>query len=520
MRTPERVPAQREYRMIPIARSAKSPWGTGDESLVQRYTSRNGNALQPLLRLSGLNWLSLKRMRRSTRSRGNATDPTSALERLDRAMRRRRSRSQSHSLPGRSSAPANGKKETPRSSKNTRGSTSQSVTEGSSLVVDAPESVGPQEDSNVVGAPNGTSSLVDHKDFIGGDGGVVPPRGDDVSEIREGKATNGELAHHGARVANRKRKPDNGESKRRVLRKAESLEDLQSPVREIIFTREPDAMQNISHRRKRARTAPFDLDEATLQAVKGYLSSQDMCITLQDDELTHFMIRLNHIASRQADYQHHLLGDSDDSETSFFMEILAEEEHYGLAHEVFKTMIQKIRNNRSDLSLDLKTLNWLKKAAGLHRAKTETAAREHAMKADPSRMMKTRTASRRSREQKRGGDLRILCEAVDEIEKDLGPFVSQVFAVPEPAAVHQKSVVRQPTAAVDKSERRRRGKLEARIGMRLFLKSGSTVDSLRTVIVSRIVAGGKEMIGSISVSPVHNDCCRVRCPAACSLGFH
>jgi len=171
---------------------------------------------------------------------------------------------------------------------------------------------------------------------------------------------------------------------------------------------------------------PKYLHEETMQAVNKYLDEHFPNDILNDDEVVAFLLRMERLATQQTEYQQRLVGiDSDESDGSLFDEILLEEEEHALGKEFFTNMVSTIEKQTS-LTLDKKTLAWIKRAAGLHRSRSDALKEVVEDEAVPgtrrSERRYTRGMARTTRNKRRERGLNTLTSVVSELEKDYGPF--------------------------------------------------------------------------------------------------
>jgi hypothetical protein len=202
------------------------------------------------------------------------------------------------------------------------------------------------------------------------------------------------------------------------------------------ITEKPPPRRSHRHRDKTIgiRKSPNELDESTLQAVKTYLSENINGDEVLDEvELVSFMLRMDRLSTEQTRYQQKLVGDSDEEDDELYNDILAEEEEHALGQSFFKSMVHKVKKQNDEISLDKGTLDWIRRAAGLqknnllvHSRQTATASREPGATGVTATRMSakryTRGMAKTSRTQKRKKDMRHLTDAVDELEKEFGPF--------------------------------------------------------------------------------------------------
>jgi hypothetical protein len=438
--------------------------------------------------------------RRLTRSSGASPDER-AQERYQRRMRRSRSRP---------SRPSNASSTTPRDSPEAKSKEREkSVKNGKDNSRE--KLVANSGSRKKGGSPDGDSdSHADHddndNDLDGSEGGEGATKTRSSIQDTEGnETTTAADSKPKAKPIGKKRKSkasDDERRKRPLSLSGNVADEMQSPVKEISFTREAEDRR---HRRspKKQRTNPTDLDDRTLRAVREYISRDRMLDTLQDDEVTQFMVRMNRNSSRQADYQLHLVGDSDESEATLFMELLAEEEDRSVSHEMFKTMVARLRREQKDAPLDPRTLGWIKRASGIHRPQVESLARQHAIETDTSRMMKTRTAARRSRARKQDVGVSFLVEAMEGLDLELSlpakPPAASKSAPAKPAATAAaaskcaKNEENQKVQQPKKVEEPDGVRLVARIRKRRTL-NGAVVEFTSQLSVSRVLVRGRQVV--------------------------
>jgi hypothetical protein len=281
-------------------------------------------------------------------------------------------------------------------------------------------------------------------------------------------------------------------------------DEVQSPVREISFTREDSETGHLRRPpKKKRRLSPSELDICTLEAVKDYIGKNKVADTLQDDEVAQFMLRVDRNTRRQADYQLHLVGDSaDESDASLFEGIVECEQDYSIGHDMFKSMVATLRKVGKQ-ALDSRTLRWIKRAAGIRRPPVISLARQHAIETDTSRMIKTRTTSRRSRAQKKEVGLKYLIRALHELEPELQPQASRQKAPPPKPSVESTrtapthgikngSSLRKVQAASTRQTTRPTILLARILQQRQFI-SGTTGLYLKDVSITGIVLNGKRV---------------------------
>ena len=196
------------------------------------------------------------------------------------------------------------------------------------------------------------------------------------------------------------------------------------------------------------------LDEATLQAIKTVLSQGAQEDTLDEDEVAMNAVKTSRYANERTRYRQNVLEGSDQEEETFYARVYREEESYALSNEFFKSVTNEAQNQAAaeinddsdDFQMDKRTLNWLKRAAGLVRPydpmdtyeskylseddEPEGDTDSGDKQAAPRRM--TRGLARSTRVKRREQRIRIenqgltaLMEAVLDLESERGPFVEK-----------------------------------------------------------------------------------------------
>lgn len=282
----------------------------------------------------------------------------------------------------------------------------------------------------------------------------------------------------------------------------------ESPIKEIVFQRDDgnEIPPSPARKKKKLRRAPDDLDETTMQRLKTYLTDTKYLprTILDDDEVNNFMVRVGKAAERQAEYHTHLLGESDASDASLYAEILADETEYAVGHEFFKEVSAALKEESSDFEPDLRTMSWVKRAAGLHRSSAELQMRESSLaEADAKSAMKTRTSTRKARVEKREKGIKELVAALDEIEEESGPFVPRKRkpkkkAIASPVTPPPKSAP-SPYEADDDEPPKAVKRLKATIRKRRVSDVGP-METSNDIVVSRIVVNGRPLRALESVS--------------------
>ena len=166
------------------------------------------------------------------------------------------------------------------------------------------------------------------------------------------------------------------------------------------------------------------LDATTLGLLRDVLNDQTSHSHLNDDEMMHFLARVD----REARHLSHLQGGShpEDTDGSLIEELVAEAEDTALGREVLHRAISTVNKNHTG-SADRRTVEWVRRAAGFGKSKMENFVRENA---EAGRITKghskpgryTRNMARNTREERREKGLGILLSAVDDLEAVLGPY--------------------------------------------------------------------------------------------------
>lgn len=195
-------------------------------------------------------------------------------------------------------------------------------------------------------------------------------------------------------------------------------EDHDVPIKEI----------HMSRKEKEEEERLRKLDQHTLDRLKDALSNAKPHNHLNDDEVLNFIHRVDREARAHSNLQAGSL--ADESDGSLHEELIAETEDLNLGREVFSRalhVMQQPNNNSNHNSQDRRTIDWVRKAAGLHRSKAENleAGRYAATgTTGPSGKGKrtTRGMKSKTREERREKGLGILLSVVNEMEPSLGPY--------------------------------------------------------------------------------------------------
>lgn len=201
------------------------------------------------------------------------------------------------------------------------------------------------------------------------------------------------------------------------------------PIREILTPpRRPP-----TRRKNELDTNTLELFKATLSEHKGD--------ALDEDELMHFATRLYRSADQQMSFQKDMGrnprngkdSDNESEDSVEFAECLAAEEEYAIGNEQFKKIVSTINNKTaasgpksqsSGFKLDRKTLNWIKGGSGIHRTD-----KHYLSKGRVNTRRRARKQSRLIRAKKEAKGLDVLCEAIEEVEIDHGPFPKAIRRV-------------------------------------------------------------------------------------------
>ena len=114
------------------------------------------------------------------------------------------------------------------------------------------------------------------------------------------------------------------------------------------------------------------LDNPTLHAIKTYLNRPHLWKdTLEEEDVTNFSLKTSRYANERTRYRQNLLEDEDFvlGET-FYDRVYREEESYALANDFFRNVVHEaslLAQVEEGVIVEKRTVNWLKKAAGLQR---------------------------------------------------------------------------------------------------------------------------------------------------------
>lgn len=205
------------------------------------------------------------------------------------------------------------------------------------------------------------------------------------------------------------------------------------------------------------------LDNPTLHAIKTYLNRPHLWKdALEEEDVTNFSLKTIRYANERTRYRQNLLEDEDFvlGET-FYDRVYREEESYALANDFFRNVVHEaslLAQAEEDVVMEKRTVNWLKKAAGLQRPYDPLDPQQQQQKASgsdsgdephsgvettgtPRRMTRgkarnIRVQRRLERVQQETQGLRDLVGAITELETERGEkfpeskrFVSKVLVL-------------------------------------------------------------------------------------------
>ena len=196
------------------------------------------------------------------------------------------------------------------------------------------------------------------------------------------------------------------------------------------------------------------LSEGTLKRLKAYLQSDMMDESLDEDAVAAKILKLDRAASDRVRFLHDPYADSDDDTDAPNQSYQAAEE-YTLALDFYKRAITDTQETNVNAPLDKKTLNWLRKALGLHKRNELWETTGHELKEDTEEseddeegsqdksnkskrtvtrgmVRSTRIKRRAERETKESMNLNALVSAVEDLEVKFGPFAETPGRVSSP----------------------------------------------------------------------------------------
>jgi hypothetical protein len=185
------------------------------------------------------------------------------------------------------------------------------------------------------------------------------------------------------------------------------------------------------------------LDESTLKVLGNYLRSGNFArSTLEEEEFALFSYKTSQYTSERTRYRQDLLGDDEE----LYDRVYSEEEYYALGNEFYKKVVTESQDMAGGPKIQMhnKTVNWVKKAAGLQRPYDplehhlsdsdggETDETNAAPRRRLTRGMARNTIVKRGQERmrKEAEGVSALAMAVQELEKERGrPFPSSKIVV-------------------------------------------------------------------------------------------
>lgn len=190
-----------------------------------------------------------------------------------------------------------------------------------------------------------------------------------------------------------------------------------------------------------------ELNEETLKRIKAYLQSEKVNENLDEDAIAVKILRTDRATSERVKFLHDPFADSDEDNATDTTDSYQAAEEYTLALDFYKRAIAETQEEMPDVALDKRTLNWLRKALGLHRRNDlwETTGHEQpnaeetdesdgdeegsqAGKAKNKRhvtrgmVRSTRIKRRAERKTKESMNLNALVSAVEDLEGEFGQF--------------------------------------------------------------------------------------------------
>ena len=229
-----------------------------------------------------------------------------------------------------------------------------------------------------------------------------------------------------------------------------SQEDQEADSVEIPTERSSHKEDDEDDYKKEAHSkhVPHHLNEDTLERLKDYLRSEKMRDTLDEDAIAVRILRTDRAASDRARFHYDLCEDSEEEDDDIEIanrRAYQDAEEYTLALDFYKKTVAEAQSETADVVMDKRTLNWLRKAMGLHRRNdmwettgnhrgadkshelSEESEEETGTKGRPRRLTRsivrsTRIKRREERVSRENRGLDALVSAVTELEGDLGPF--------------------------------------------------------------------------------------------------
>lgn len=183
------------------------------------------------------------------------------------------------------------------------------------------------------------------------------------------------------------------------------------------------------------------LHEPTLRIVKLYLEQylfqgRRADDELDDDSMVHLILRTQKNNATNQSQQGEKLDDSTviSDDTAWLEELELREFEHAVGHDLFKRITEETSASQQKASgLDKRTMNWIKRAAGLHRdaefaSGLVVADHVNAKNANQKRMSTRRytrkmvTDRRDEKKHSSKSHMHELAAAVDELEAEFGPF--------------------------------------------------------------------------------------------------
>lgn len=194
--------------------------------------------------------------------------------------------------------------------------------------------------------------------------------------------------------------------------------------------------QNVTTSKSRY-AMPDYLDRSTINAIKSYLTDFDANAELDEDEIVQLMTKADRNVEHRARYYSNPLDDFVDEER-MHKDFKKEEEEHLVGHDFMRTMSTSL-NAKRRRALDKRTINWVKKAAGLNRKDYHTPhsalGRDDHDSDDPggggrsaprryTRGMAKTTRIKKQEEFvfKDNLGLKSLLDAIEELEPESGPY--------------------------------------------------------------------------------------------------
>ena len=181
---------------------------------------------------------------------------------------------------------------------------------------------------------------------------------------------------------------------------------------------------------------PDYLDRSTVNSIKSYLLNFDGKEELDEDEIVQLMTKTDRNVEHRARYFSNPLDDFVDEER-MHRDFKKEEEEYLVGHDFIKEMTSQLNSGRRR-GLDKRTVNWIKRAAGLNRKDYHTphsalgrgdgdSDDQGGGRRAPRRYTRGMAKTTRQKKQeefvfKDNLGLRSMLQAIEELEPQCGPF--------------------------------------------------------------------------------------------------